>query len=121
MRPRKLVLVVDANEQTLSHRALQLDLWNYRPLKASSAVEAMKILKERHAYSIDLILYNETISPLEVATIAERAVDLLHPCPIHGAATNTDPRELRDTVKIKTTRRRGPRPVAVAILQEGAA
>lgn len=109
MRPRKIVLLVDTNDFNLSVRSFVLGVWRYRPIKARSAIEAMKILEERKAYSIYLILVGDGITATEVLWIAERAKQMLHPCPIYGAGMNTDSHELRAGIKTKTSRKSGPR------------
>ena len=46
MRPRKVILCVDADECALSLRCLVLDTWGYRVLRATSYAAAIAILKE---------------------------------------------------------------------------
>ncbi len=53
MRPRKVILCVDDNEQALSVRKFLLETRGYRVLTALSAQEALEIF---HHGGIDLVL-----------------------------------------------------------------
>ena len=109
MRPRKKVLIVDTSDVNLSLRSFVIDNWGYKPIKAQSAIEAMKILKKYKAYSIDLIIVGNGITAVEVRCIANQAKNMLHLCPIYEAAMDIDPYDFRAYVKSKTSRKRGPR------------
>lgn len=109
MRPRKIVMLVDTNPINLSIRSFIIDVWGYRPIKARSAVEAMRLLQDHKAYTMRLILVGDGIGSKDILRIAHRALDTSQLCPIYEAENNMLPQELRAGIKEKTSRKRGPR------------
>src|SRR5579872_3928906 len=54
MRPKKVILCIDDNEQSLSIRKFMLETRGYRVLAAGSGREAIELFQ--HAGSVDLVL-----------------------------------------------------------------
>jgi len=73
MRPKKVVLCVAANEQTLSLRMFQLETWGYLGVRASTASEALGILERSQPNTIDLLLIHHPLPGGDaLLTIAKR-------------------------------------------------
>ncbi len=124
MRPKKVILLVDGNEQALSVRKFMLETRGYRVVEAGSATDA---LERFSGGGIDLVLSDlllpgmdgnemvrrgkadspETPALLVSATVKEferaAAADAFLP---KGAAT---PNELMDRVRTLLVRKRGPK------------
>jgi two-component system response regulator CpxR len=56
MRPRKLILCVESNEQVLSVRKFLLVTRGYRVVESASAAEALEYLQTATPGSIDLLM-----------------------------------------------------------------
>jgi two-component system response regulator CpxR len=56
MRPRRVVLCVAESALTLSVQMFLVDTWGYRPLAASTASDALGILKRAGPGAIDLLI-----------------------------------------------------------------
>ena len=128
MRPKKIILCVDGNEQILSVRKFMLETRGYRVLTAQGAAEALEIFE---AGNIDLVLSdllmpgmdgNEMVRRMkerspEVPTILisgsvkafERAnyADAFLP---KGACT---PLEVLERIRVMIARKRGPKKTVV--------
>jgi DNA-binding response OmpR family regulator len=56
MRPKKVILLVDSNEKTMSYRRFVLENWGYRVLSASSVDEAIQTLEQPDGGRIELLV-----------------------------------------------------------------
>ncbi len=133
MRPRKVILLVDGNEQALSVRKFMLETRGYRVVQACGAHEAL----ERFAGGgIDLVVSdlllpgmdgNEMVRRMKAetpevpamllsSTVKEfaraAAADVFLP---KGAAT---PTELVERVRVLMVRKRGPKRAVAAHVQD---
>jgi DNA-binding response OmpR family regulator len=144
MTPKKVILVVCADEQLLSQRAFLLETRGYRVVKAESAERAQAALRQMTVNTVDLVLIH---APLENALTLLRAAKILHPF-THTLVTSDfagydgnllthadvylpkgcwAAAELLERIKILVARKRGPhkKPVASvgvsAVSRRGAA
>lgn len=60
MRPRKVVLILDASPLALSVASFTLDVRGFRPVTVETATEAVGILRSRH---VDLVLAQAALTP----------------------------------------------------------
>ena len=125
MRPKKVILCVDDNEQDLSVLKFMLATNGYRVLAATSGQEALAIFAE--AAQVDLVLSDCAMPQMNGKQLAERLKRLAPHVPmillgdpqamggeIHVADTmlakkNCSPQELLERVKVMSARKRGPR------------
>lgn len=63
MRPKKIILCVDDNEQTLAIRTFLLETRGYRVLSAQRGSEALEIIAGIAPGSLDLLLCDLLIAP----------------------------------------------------------
>ncbi len=127
MRPRKIILCVDDNEQTLSVRKFMLETRGYRVLTATGAHEALEIV-EAHAPGDLSLLLCDLMMPQMDGTELIRRVRELQPClptlMVSGTVAGYDrgcgadvflpkgacsPVELLERVRVLVARKRGPR------------
>jgi two-component system response regulator CpxR len=134
MRPRKIILCVEDNEQILSIRKFMLETRGYRVLSATCAAEALEQLQGAPPGSVDLLLSDLIMPQMDGNELARRAKQQ-HPCLpvllVSGTVTNFDratsadaflpkgactPAELLDRIRILVARKRGPKkqPASVA-------
>lgn len=124
MRPKKIILCVDDNEQELSVLKFMLATNGYRVVSASNAQEAIGIFAET---SVDLVLADfsmpqmngdqlvrrlkQTAShvPMILLGDPQKMHDQLHAADALLAKKNCSPHELLERVKIMSARKRGPR------------
>jgi CheY-like chemotaxis protein len=127
MRPRKVVLCVDGNEQELSVRRFLLEIWGYRVVEARSGARALRLLAEMAPGTVDAMVCDLHVSDMDSNEVVRRA-KRLHPglstmitsrvvqeYPVMlladlflPRAANT-PREVRERVRNLVARRRGPK------------
>ncbi len=125
MRPKKVILCVDDNEQELSVLKFMLSTNGYRVLAATSGQEALTIFGENA--QIDLVLSDFAMPQMNGKQLAERLKRLAPHVPmlllgdpqtmggeIHAADAilakkNCSPQELLERVKVMSARKRGPR------------
>ena len=137
MRPKKVILCVDDNEQELSVLKFMLSTNGYRVLAATSGQEAITLFTE--AQQIDLVLTDATMPQMSGKQLIERLkriashvpmVLLGDPQTMNGeihladamlAKKSCSAQELLERVKVMSARKRGPRkgthrlqPVALA-------
>ncbi len=129
MRPRKIILCVDDNEQTLSVRKFLLETRGYRVLTATSGHEALEIV-ERHAPGDLSLLLSDLIMPvMDGAELVRRARQLQPGLPtlmVSGIVSQYErgsvadvflpkgacsPVELLERVRVLVARKRGPKRV----------
>ena len=114
MRPRKIILCVDDNEQTLSVRKFLLETRGYRVLTATSGHEALEIV-ERHAPGDLSLLISDLMMPvMDGAELVRRVREVQPGLPTlmadvflpKGACS---PVELLERVRVLVARKRGPK------------
>jgi two-component system, OmpR family, response regulator CpxR len=124
MRPKKTILCVDYNEQTLSVRKFMLETRGYRVLTAVSAQDAITIFS---AKQIDLVLTDlglpkvdgnaligqlKEISsevPMILTSETVRAGERAHCADAFLTRGLCSPAELLERIRVMSTRKRGPR------------
>jgi two-component system, OmpR family, response regulator CpxR len=124
MRPKKVILCVDDNEQDLSVLKFMLVTNGYRVLAATNGQEAIDIFQEN---AVDLVLADHSMPQMSGDQLVGRLKQIASHVPmvllgdpqkmngqIHGAdallAKKTcTPQELLERVKLMSARKRGPR------------
>ncbi len=124
MRPKKVILCVDDNEQDLSVLKFMLSTNGYRVLSANSGQDAVSIFAEN---VVDLVLADFSMPQMSGDQLVSRLKQIASHVPmillgdpqkmngqIHGADAllakkNCSPQELLERVKIMSARKRGPR------------
>jgi CheY-like chemotaxis protein len=127
MRPKKIILCVDDNEQVLSVRAFLLETRGYRVLQALTSQDALEQLQQAVPGSIDLLLSDLLMPQMDGNELVRRARQLHPSLPamivsgtVNAAerATCADvflpkgacsPSEMLERVRILVARKRGPR------------
>src|SRR6516162_7772542 len=125
MRPKKVILCVDDNEQDLSVLKFTLSTNGYRVLAATSGQEAIDVFSQ--AEQIDLVLADAAMPQMSGRQMVERMkriashvpmillADLqagageMHVADAMLAKKNCSPQELLERVKVMSARKRGPR------------
>ena len=124
MRPKKIILCVDDNEQDLSVLKFMLATNGYRVVSATTGEEAMGIFAET---PVDLVLADFAMPQMNGAQLVERLKRSAPHIPmillgdpqrmggdIHAADAllakkNCSPQELLERIKVMSARKRGPR------------
>lgn len=124
MRPKKVILCVDDNEQDLSVRKFMLSTNNYRVLPASNGQEAIEIFSREQ---VDLVLADFSMPHMNGVQLIEKLKQTAAHVPMilmaesqqmssepHRADAvlnkkNCSPQELLERIKIMSARKRGPR------------
>jgi DNA-binding response OmpR family regulator len=124
MRPKKIILCVDDNEQELSVLKFMLATNGYRVLSASSGQEAIGLFAET---PVDLVLADFGLPQMNGGQLVERLKQIAVHVPmillgdpqrmggeIYAADAllakkNCSPQELLERIKIMSARKRGPR------------
>jgi CheY-like chemotaxis protein len=133
MRPKKTILCVDDNEQTLSVRKFLLETRGYRVFTALNGHDAISLFSATH---FDLVLTDlglpqmdgnalighlKEISP-EVPMILTsdtvRAGERAHRADAFLAKGCCSPVELIERIRVMSARKRGPRKAAAPAMQE---
>jgi len=130
MRPKKVILCVDDNEQALSVRKFMLETRGYRVLSTLLPEEALE--RFRHG-GIDLVVSDLNMPRMDGNELARRMKEIAPDVPIllmsgsvkaferanHGDCFlpkgATSPLDLLDRVRMMLARKRGPRKVFVPI------
>ena len=73
MRPRKTILLVDSNEQSLSVRSFLLDTRGYRVVAVGSAREALDLVERAAPGAIDLLLAELLLPQMDGNELVRRA------------------------------------------------
>jgi two-component system, OmpR family, response regulator CpxR len=138
MRPKKVILCVDDNEQELSVLKFTLETNGYRVLAASNGQEAIAIFAT--APQVDLVLADTNMPQMSGVQLAERLKRMssrvpmillgdaqagalsgsgeIHVADAVMARRNCSSFELLERVKVMSARKRGPRKGAQRIPQE---
>ncbi|HLJ85568.1 MAG TPA: response regulator [Candidatus Angelobacter sp.] len=73
MRPRRTILCVDDNEQSLSIRKVMLETRGYRVTACTSSTEALEVFKKG---GVDLVLTDYLMPALDGAALIDRIKEL---------------------------------------------
>lgn len=133
MRPKKTILCVDHNEQTLSVRTFLLETRGYRVIALATAHEALDIVQQSIPGSIDLLLADLLLPQMDGNELVRRAKQINPALPamlVSGTvtsfdrATNADvflpkgacsPVEMLERIRVLVARKRGPKKAVVAV------
>ena len=125
MRPKKVILCVDDNEQELSVLKFMLATNGYRVLTASNGQEAIAVFAT--APQIDLVLADTTMPQMNGGQLVERLKRMrghvpmillgdtqaangeLHVADAVLVKKNCSTQELLERIKVMSARKRGPR------------
>lgn len=78
MRPKKVILCVDDNEQTLSVRTFLLETRGYRVINATTSAEALEILERTTPGTLDLLIADLLLPGMDGNELVRRAKQM-HP------------------------------------------
>jgi CheY-like chemotaxis protein len=124
MRPKKIILCVDDNEQELSVLKFMLATNGYRVFSANNGQEAIDIFAET---PVDLVLTDFAMPTMNGCQLVERLKQIAAHVPmillgdpqrmggeIHAADAllakkHCSPQELLERIKVMSARKRGPR------------
>lgn len=124
MRPKKVILCVDSNEQDLSVLKFMLATNGYRVLSANSGQEALGLFADN---LVDLVLANFSMPQMDGDQLVGRLKQMASHVPmillgdpqkmngqIHRADAllakkSCSPQELLERIKVMSARKRGPR------------
>ena len=133
MRPKKVILCVDDNEQELSVLKFMLETNGYRVLSALNGQDAIAVFADN---SVDLVLADYAMPQMSGNQLVDRLKLIASHVPmillgdpqrmggeIHGADAllakkNCSPHELLERIKVMSARKRGPRKGTVRHIQE---
>lgn len=132
MRPKKIILCVDDNEQTLSVRKFLLETRGYRVIAASNALQALEILETFAPGELSLLLCDLLMPQMDGVELVKRVRVLQPGLPslmVSGTVTSFDrgagadvflpkgacsPSDLLERVRVLVARKRGPKKAFVA-------
>jgi CheY-like chemotaxis protein len=124
MRPKKIILCVDDNEQELSVLTFTLSTNGYRVVSATNAEEAINIFADTQ---VDLVLTDYAMPRMNGAQLVGRLKQIgphvpmillgdpqrmggeIHAADALLAKKNCSPQELMERIKVMSARKRGPR------------
>ena len=127
MRPKKVILCVDDNEQTLSVRTFLLETRGYRVLSANSSQQALEILERTVPGTLVLLIADlllPTIDGNELVRRAKQIHPMLPTLIVSGTVASYDralaadaflPKgagsaaELLERIRVLVARKRGPK------------
>jgi two-component system response regulator CpxR len=127
MRPKKMILCVDDNEQVLSVRTFLLETRGYRVIAATSAHQALEVIEQSLPGSLDLLLSDLIMPQMDGNELVRRAKQLHPGLPamivsgtvnafdraIHAdvflAKGAASPAEMIERIRILVARKRGPK------------
>jgi two-component system response regulator CpxR len=127
MRPKKTILCVDHNEQTLSVRTFLLETRGYRVLAVSTAHDALALIERAIPGSIDLLLADLLLPQMDGNELVRRARQYQPALPtmlvsgtVNAAerASSADvflpkgacsPVEMLERIRVLVARKRGPK------------
>ena len=133
MRPKKIILCVDDNEQELSVLKFMLSTNGYRVVSAANGQEAIGIFAEN---SVDLVLADYAMPQMNGSQLIDRLKQIASHVPmillgdpqrmggdIHAADAllakkSCTPQELLERIKVMSARKRGPRKGSVRLVHE---
>jgi len=124
MRPKKIILCVDDNEQELSVLKFMLSTNGYRVVSASNGLDAIDLFAD---YPVDLVLSDYAMPQMNGDQLVNRLKQIASHVPmillgdpqkmgdqLHGADAllpkkTCSPQELLERIKVMSARKRGPR------------
>jgi len=124
MRPKKVILCVDDNEQELSVLKFMLATNGYRVVSASNGQQAISLFAET---PVDLVLADFAMPQMNGSQLVDRLKQIASHVPMillgdpqrmagemHAADAllakkNCSPQELLERIKVMSARKRGPR------------
>ena len=124
MRPKKVILCVDDNEQELSILKFMLATNGYRVVSATNGQDAIGIFSETQ---VDLVLADHAMPQMNGCQLVERLKQIaahvpmillgdpqrmggeMHAADALLAKKNCTPQELLERIKVMSARKRGPR------------
>jgi len=127
MRPKKVILCVDDNEQVLSVRTFLLETRGYRVLCALTSTEALEILERTTPGTLDLLIADLLLPGMDGNELVRRAKQmhpLLPTLIVSGTVSTYDralaadaflpkgaasPAELLERIRVLVARKRGPK------------
>jgi CheY-like chemotaxis protein len=130
MRPKKVILCVDDNEQELSVLKFMLATNGYRVVSAVNGQEAISIFAE---IAVDLVLTDFAMPQMNGSQLVDRLKQIASHVPMillgdpqkmggemHGADAllakkNCTAQELLERIKVMSARKRGPRKGSVRV------
>jgi two-component system response regulator CpxR len=133
MRPKKIILCVDDNEQTLAVRKFLLETRGYRVLSATGGQEALEVMEQYAQGELSLLLCDLLMPRMDGTELIRRARELQPGLPslmVSGTVTTMDrgsgadvflpkgacsPMELLERVRVLVARKRGPKKAVAAI------
>jgi CheY-like chemotaxis protein len=131
MRPKKIILCVDDNEQVLSVRTFLLETRGYRVIAVTSPQDAIEAITNSLPGSIDLLLSDLLMPQMDGNELVRRAKQLHPTLPamiISGTVAAFDragradvflpkgacsPAEMLERIRILVARKRGPRKIVL--------
>ncbi len=127
MRPKKVILCVDDNEQVLSVRTFLLETRGYRVLSVGTSEEALDQLRAASVGTIDLLLCDLLMPQMDGNELVRRAKQLHPGLPamiVSGTVNAADravhadvflpkgacsPAEMIERIRVLVARKRGPK------------
>jgi two-component system response regulator CpxR len=127
MRPKKVILCVDDNEQILSVRTFLLETRGYRVLTAPNSSEALEILGRIVPGTLDLLIADLLLPGMDGNELVRRAKQMHPALPtliVSGTVNSYDralaadaflpkgaasPAELLERIRVLVARKRGPK------------
>jgi CheY-like chemotaxis protein len=135
MRPKKIILCVDDNEQELSVLKFMLATNGYRVVSATNGKDAIDIFADTQ---VDLVLTDFSMPQMNGGQLVDRLKQMaahvpmimlgdpqrmgseMHAADVLLTKKNCSPVELLERVKVMSARKRGPRKGAQRIMSETA-
>ena len=135
MRPKKVILCVDDNEQTLSVRTFLLETRGYRVLNAATAADALEVLERTAQGTLDLLIADLLLPGMDGNELVRRAKQMHPTLPtliVSGTVAAADralaadaflpkgagsPVELLEKIRLLVARKRGPKKHVPAPMQ----
>jgi two-component system response regulator CpxR len=133
MRPKKVILCVDDNEQELSVLKFMLATNGYRVVSACTGQEAIGIFA---ANQVDLVLTDFAMPQMNGSQLVDRLKQIgphvpmimlgdpqkmggeMHAADVLLAKKNCSPQELLERIKMMSARKRGPRKGSLRLAHE---
>jgi CheY-like chemotaxis protein len=130
MRPKKTILCVDDNEQSLSIRKIMLETRGYRVVACTSSTNALEVFRKG---GIDLVLSDLLMPGLDGAALVAKIKDVSPETPAilfsgkikaYEKETRADlfvpkgmyaPAELLERIRLLLVKKRGPKRAAVIL------
>jgi two-component system response regulator CpxR len=124
MRPKKIILCVDDNEQELSVLKFMLATNGYRVVSATNGRDAIDIFSDTQ---VDLVLSDFSMPQMDGSQLVDRLKQIaahvpmillgdpqrmssqMHSADALLAKKNCSPQELLERIKVMSARKRGPR------------